>query len=610
MKYRRRLYPQRITSSQRYQTVAAISTALILWSIPLLGDLPQVRLTGALESDGALWNRTAQASTQLSTGTQIRLNGRLFNGAWQQQENRIGILDGVLSSQLGLDFLDSSDPRQQPIAWFPSQNQSQTRLPSWHTRGGRYLDITALADARGWQLKSDSNVLDIALPDSQIVGVRQGRQPWGGRLVLDLSAPASWQTTQVPGQITIAVDAAGGAATQTFKPNLKEVEALSTKRTASRTILELKVTDNIQAHTWSLSNPDRLVIDLRPDALNSKDIAWARGLRWQEIYVALGSSRFPIYALTIEPEAGASLLPIWTTPDKATGTTAPGNLAQQWLPAAFINAGFFNRNNQLPLGAVRYNYQWISGPILGRGAIAWDNEGRTAIDRFTLATTAAVAGQRFPVVALNSGYVRAGISQYTRGWGSSYTNINDHEIIVTVVADQVVGQQTTTAANQGSIPIPEDGYLLVFRSFKSGAQAFSPGSAVSISQQPSNSLGQLPHMLGAGPLLLKQNRVVLNPQQESFSSNFIQGQAARSAIGITSSGSLKLVAIQNRIGGRGPTLRETALLMQRLGCVDALNLDGGSSSALYLSGQLLNRDARTAARINNAAGVFLPVTPD
>ena len=178
------------------------------------------------------------------------------------------------------------------------------------------------------------------------------------------------------------------------------------------------------------------------------------------------------------------------------------------------------------------------------------------------------------------------------------------------MADQVVGQQTTTAANQGSIPIPEDGYLLVFRSFKSGAQAFSPGSSVNISQQPSNSLGQLPHMLGAGPLLLKQNRVVLNPQQESFSSNFIQGQAARSAIGITSSGSLKLVAIQNRIGGRGPTLRETALLMQRLGCVDALNLDGGSSSTLYLSGQLLNRDARTAARINNAAGVFLPVTPD
>jgi len=45
--------------------------------------------------------------------------------------------------------------------------------------------------------------------------------------------------------------------------------------------------------------------------------------------------------------------------------------------------------------------------------------------------------------------------------------------------------------------------------------------------------------------------------------------------------------------------------MQQLGCVDALNLDGGSSTSLYLGGQLLNPSPRTAARVHNGLGVFL-----
>jgi exopolysaccharide biosynthesis protein len=76
-------------------------------------------------------------------------------------------------------------------------------------------------------------------------------------------------------------------------------------------------------------------------------------------------------------------------------------------------------------------------------------------------------------------------------------------------------------------------------------------------------------------------------------------------MGVTENGEWLIVAIQNRVGGRGPTLSETAQLMQRLGCIDALNLDGGSSSSLYLNGSLLNRHPRTAARVHNGLGIFI-----
>jgi exopolysaccharide biosynthesis protein len=52
-------------------------------------------------------------------------------------------------------------------------------------------------------------------------------------------------------------------------------------------------------------------------------------------------------------------------------------------------------------------------------------------------------------------------------------------------------------------------------------------------------------------------------------------------------------------------LGEFAQILQQLGAVNALNLDGGSSTSLALGGQLLDRSPVTAARVSNAIGVFV-----
>ena len=113
-----------------------------------------------------------------------------------------------------------------------------------------------------------------------------------------------------------------------------------------------------------------------------------------------------------------------------------------------------------------------------------------------------------------------------------------------------------------------------------------------------------PQILGAGPILVQNRQIVLDAKAEGFSDAFIQEKAARSAIGTTVEGTLLIAAVHNRVNGAGPTLTEIAKVMQSLGCVDALNLDGGSSTSLYLGGQLLNRSPRTAARVHNGIGIF------
>jgi exopolysaccharide biosynthesis protein len=101
----------------------------------------------------------------------------------------------------------------------------------------------------------------------------------------------------------------------------------------------------------------------------------------------------------------------------------------------------------------------------------------------------------------------------------------------------------------------------------------------------------------------------LDAKAEQFSDAFSQQMAIRSCVGTTAGGTLIIAAIHGRVGGRGPTLAETAQLMQQMGAIDALNFDGGSSTGLYLGGQLLDRSPYTAARVHNALGLFLAPVP-
>jgi Phosphodiester glycosidase len=170
----------------------------------------------------------------------------------------------------------------------------------------------------------------------------------------------------------------------------------------------------------------------------------------------------------------------------------------------------------------------------------------------------------------------------------------------------VVKQQQGGKAGKVSTPIPEDGYLIVIRSDRDAAAAFGVGTAVQTETgtQPAD-FGQYTQIVGAGPLLVQNRQIVLNGESEQFATAFVQQAAARSVIGSTAEGTLLLVAVHNRLNGAGPTLREAAQIMLQLGAVNALNLDGGSSTTLYLGGQLLDRIPSTAARVNNGIGVFI-----
>ncbi|MEH2165932.1 MAG: phosphodiester glycosidase family protein [Nostoc sp.] len=606
------------------------------------------------------------------SGNQISLNGRTLPGTWLQQAGKSGqvtthLSDGAFRQLIGVNFLNNSNSARQPIQWFSPITTPQVLAASL-VGAYRYLDITNFARTSGWQIQANGNTLEIATPKAQVTNIVQSQQPPEAsiplqqtRILVNLDRSTPWQVAQgsaiakpqtpssdpdtptpkstVPPnrQWTITLDGIADpvlierytpqppAAPPTLLPNLLKQLSPATPTqpivpapepliqkvevVKNQTIISLSVPFGLSPQVSTVANPNRLIIDIRPDPLEERDITWAPGLRWRQHYVNLGTERFPVVWLEVNPRKfGLMLKPMWASPDGLAGTAPLIQTAQRYLAVAGINGGYFNRNNKLPLGAIRRDSQWLSGPILNRGAIAWNDSGQFYFGRLTLEETLITANdQRLPILFLNSGYIQSGIARYTSAWGSTYTPLTDNEIILVVQKDQITNQLPGGKVGATAVPIPQDGYLLTLRANAASAASQLPiGSAVSISSATTPAdFSRYPQIIGAGPLLVQNRQIVLDAKGEKFSNAFIAEKAIRSGICTTATGTVMITATHNRAGGYGPNLAEHAQLMQLMGCVDALNLDGGSSTSLYLGGQLLDRSPSTAARVHNGIGIFL-----
>jgi hypothetical protein len=604
-------------------------------------------------------------------GNQISLNGRTLPVTWLQQPGKSGqiityLSDGAFRQLIGVNFLNSSNSTRQPIQWFSSVTQPLilgTRLLG----GYRYLDITNFAQTAGWQIQTSGNALVISTPKAQVTNIVESQQPLEAtaiplqrtRILVDLDRPTPWQVAQgsiIKTTPTSSPDPDTPTAKPTTPPNrewtvtldgiavrplierytpqpppvapptslpdllkqllpvtplapapqplIKKVEVVN-----NQTIIYLSVPFGLSPQVSTVAKPDRLIIDIRPDPLEERDITWAPGLVWRQHYISLGTQRFPVVWLEINPrKVGLTLKPMWVNANTVMGTAPLIQTAQRYLAVAAINGGYFNRNNKLPLGAIRRDNQWLSGPILNRGAIAWNDSGQFYFGRLTLEETLNTANnQPLPILFLNSAYVQSGIARYTPAWGSTYAPLTDNEIILVVQKDQITNQLPGGKVGEKTVPIPQDGYILTLRaSAITNASQLPIGTAVTIASVTTPAdFSRYPYIIGAGPLLIQNRQIVLDAKAEKFSNAFIAEKAIRSGICTMPTGTLMITAIHNRVGGYGPTLAEHAQLMQQMGCVNALNLDGGSSTSLYLSGQLLDRSPSTAARVHNGIGIFL-----
>lgn len=94
------------------------------------------------------------------------------------------------------------------------------------------------------------------------------------------------------------------------------------------------------------------------------------------------------------------------------------------------------------------------------------------------------------------------------------------------------------------------------------------------------------HALGGLGRLLQGGVSAVRPGFEGSNQSFATARHPRTAVGITAEGDLVLATVDGRTGaGAGMKLDELAQWMAWLGCEDALNFDGGGSTALWVAGE-------------------------
>lgn len=123
---------------------------------------------------------------------------------------------------------------------------------------------------------------------------------------------------------------------------------------------------------------------------------------------------------------------------------------------------------------------------------------------------------------------------------------------------------------------------------------------------------EMRHAIGGIPRIVTDGRVDVN--SEGASQSFITGRHPRTAVGLVDEQHAIIVMVDGRSGdSKGMSLKALAQFMISLGAKQAVNLDGGGSSALWVdptlgdADGLINRpsDGRER-RVNSALAVYAP----
>jgi exopolysaccharide biosynthesis protein len=99
-------------------------------------------------------------------------------------------------------------------------------------------------------------------------------------------------------------------------------------------------------------------------------------------------------------------------------------------------------------------------------------------------------------------------------------------------------------------------------------------------------------MISGAPDLVINGKISTAKLPPGFTdSRFTTVSANRTAIGVKKDGLLLLVSIKN------VKISELKEIMLKLGCVNAINLDGGASSGMYYDGKVVTKPGRKLATL-------------
>ncbi len=245
-----------------------------------------------------------------------------------------------------------------------------------------------------------------------------------------------------------------------------------------------------------------------------------------------------------------------------------------------INGGYFKPQTGVPLGTLMINKKVYTGPIYDRVAMGIFDKGfdmaRVKLNA-TLETN--IGGLKIDNVN-QPRMLSVHTIVYTPDWGE-YSPPSPRYGMQMVIED---GKLVKISYEKNKIP--QNGYVIV--GSKKNLSKFADAKKFKLKIGMNPEWRNVNHIISGGPYLIKNGDVYVDMTAQKLAS--IGGRNPRTAIGYTADNHLIMLTADGREGASiGLTLMELANLMKELGCVNAMNLDGGGSTVMYIKGQVVNK---------------------
>jgi len=259
-----------------------------------------------------------------------------------------------------------------------------------------------------------------------------------------------------------------------------------------------------------------------------------------------------------------------------------------------VNANFFEsyQDFKVPIGYVMADGQTLYG-VSGLTSFGFTNSGEIRVGKPSVFFFVEGGGNSWACYECNSpnGQDYDTSVVYTPAYGQSVSFTTDG-LATTVTGGVIQGSQNVTAG--GSLPIPADGFVMFFGpGFTSTDYYRAPAAGTSVTLNARSRGEGLPfnmdgvtNMVTGAPCLVENGAICTRLDDGFNEARFTSNASPRTAIGKLSDGKLVIVSTGSA------TVQQLRELMLQLGCTDAINLDGGASTALAWEGKVVRPAGR------------------
>ena len=319
--------------------------------------------------------------------------------------------------------------------------------------------------------------------------------------------------------------------------------------------------------------------------------------------------------------------------DAAIGTEAVSSMATRHKALAAINAGFFRLDNSIwagdAAGILMIDRKILSESQNERDALLIDNaplpcselcvpENRTDVsfERLKTWNTVFVGKKNLEALGINRQRIEDDLVVFTPEFGN--TTLTDSTGIELVVRRDKVVQIVT---DRGSNHIPADGFILSgtgtnkneLAEIKAGAKvAYRPDNYVDVPTADGKgkyrSFRPAEDIVAGVPQLIKDSKIDVTWQEEKTTKSFVETRHPRTAVAKLKDGKFLMITVDGRSESSGGiSLYDLAAYLLELGATDAMNLDGGGSTTMFLDGKVVNHpsDKEGERKVSDAILVTL-----